>query len=333
MATNEQMRFESLPNEMFTEIFKHLSISDLVRAFRGLNCRFDNLISKHFEINTNVDLRSAPKQEVDVYCLQFLPPITHRIKSLYLSNHFYTPNQIDQFFQHGFILRQFTRLKLLSLSFIHSSRIMDKILFDFPFLSNLTCLIFKQCIVRYNDQQAQSFVNIIWSLPNLKYCYFDISIGELKVSIVLPTVISSSIHHLSYFRTSNDLNQISPLLKSVPCLEYFSINLCGSTSSYFNATYVSSISKFKVSFINSNASTIVSILKMMPNLMDLTLDALMFHIDWDLWKEIIDNYLPKLKYFQWRTEIDFPSGECMLEKHVDDMLDSFRSDFWLIEHK
>ena len=52
------------------EIFQHLSVIDLVHVFRGLTIRLDELVLHYLQINTNVDLRSAPIQEVNICIVQ-----------------------------------------------------------------------------------------------------------------------------------------------------------------------------------------------------------------------------------------------------------------------
>ncbi|CAF3425742.1 unnamed protein product [Rotaria socialis] len=91
------MRVDFLSNEIFHEIFKHPSMIDLVRTFRGLPIRLDERALHHLQINTNVDLRSAPTQGVNMYCSKFLPRLVDRVESFYLSNHHHAQNQIDQF--------------------------------------------------------------------------------------------------------------------------------------------------------------------------------------------------------------------------------------------
>ncbi|CAF1971492.1 unnamed protein product [Rotaria magnacalcarata] len=99
----------------------------LVRAFHGLTIRLDELVLQHLQINNYVDLCSASTQKINMCRSEFLPRLVDPVESFYLSNHHHAQNQIDQFFKTGFNLSQFTSLKSISLSYIRSPRIMDKI--------------------------------------------------------------------------------------------------------------------------------------------------------------------------------------------------------------
>ncbi|CAF3822352.1 unnamed protein product [Rotaria sordida] len=72
---------------------------------------------------------------------------------------------------------------------------------------------------------------------------------------------------------------------------------------------------------------------MMPHLRDLILDTGSIFIDGNIWEKMIIKYLPKLKYFQWKTQIQINAGYHDQEKNVDVLLNSFRSAFWLVEHQ
>ncbi|CAF3798903.1 unnamed protein product [Rotaria magnacalcarata] len=65
----------------------------------------------------------------------------------------------------------------------------------------------------------------------------------------------------------------------------------------------------------------IVILRMMRNLRDLTLDTQTLYLNEKDWECNV------CKYFQWRTEADIPSSGGGSELHVDDMLDTFQSDF------
>ncbi len=42
------MNIESLANELLLDLFEFIGVTDLLRAFHGLNCRFDHFLFIHF---------------------------------------------------------------------------------------------------------------------------------------------------------------------------------------------------------------------------------------------------------------------------------------------
>jgi hypothetical protein len=109
------MNLESLANELLLDLFEFLSAVHLLRAFHGLNSRFDTLLLAHFG-TYHLDFRSISKTDFDIVCEQHLPLIADRIVSLCLSDDYDTPQQIDLFLSHLFTLRQLTNLRSLSLT-------------------------------------------------------------------------------------------------------------------------------------------------------------------------------------------------------------------------
>ncbi|CAF1210474.1 unnamed protein product [Adineta ricciae] len=170
------MYFESLANELFLEVFKYLSTSHIYHAFHGLNIRLDELILEYFR-NSHLDLRSISKLDFDIIVQEYLPSMLDRITSLCLSDDDDTPGQIDEFFSHGLKLRQLVNLHSLLLNNIRSESIMDTIILDLPYLSNLTHLTFEQCYFASQNtlEKAFTYGNSIWSLPQLICLCFKVN--------------------------------------------------------------------------------------------------------------------------------------------------------------
>ncbi|CAF2838373.1 unnamed protein product [Rotaria sp. Silwood2] len=76
----------------------------------------------------------------------------------------------------------------------------------------------------------------------------------------------------------------------------------------------------------------MAVLRVVSNLTHLKVDAYYINCDGYRWERIIDDYLAKLKVFRLRMHIQFP-GKKNNEQHVDQLVDSFRTQFWLEKHQ
>ncbi|CAF2746096.1 unnamed protein product [Rotaria sp. Silwood2] len=323
------MNLESLANELLIDIFEFLSCAHLLHAFHGLNARFDSLLLDHFRTH-GLDFRSILKHDFNVIC-RHLYVIANQITSLYLSEKDDTPGQIDQFYSRGLTLRQFTRLQSLSLYHLHSQDTMNKILLDLPYLSNITHLTFEECCFAYDDMNALTFITIIWSLPKLTHCYMKIQFKP-QIYFPIPTVISSTIEHLSIRDIEPKFNEMSRLLEKIPNLRHISIDFHFNFSAGCQSSIMTSIITLNVSFFSIEYHILVKFFKILPSLRQLKVDLPNMYIDGKTWEQIIGTYLPKLRRFQFRMndEIDNDSD---LEQQIDEILNSFRSQFWLDKYQ
>jgi len=82
----------------------------------------------------------------------------------------------------------------------------------------------------------------------------------------------------------------------------------------------------------TDTSKIISFLQNTPNLRRLSIRLWSNLTDGHQWKQIIRNYLPKLKVFQLKME-----DKCVdvhnIEEQVNELVNSFRSSFWIDEHQ
>ena len=72
----------------------------------------------------------------------------------------------------------------------------------------------------------------------------------------------------------------------------------------------------------------ITMLQNMPNLTSLTLQTGKHHTNGHTWRQFILDYLPNLKKFQFLMFYDGNN-----EKEIDEMLDSYRTPFWLVDHQ
>jgi hypothetical protein len=71
----------------------------------------------------------------------------------------------------------------------------------------------------------------------------------------------------------------------------------------------------------------------MPNLCHLKIDTQNLYVHGKIWEKVCRRYLLKIKTLQFKMIYTLANKNSNREKHIDDILDSFKSDFWLLEHK
>jgi len=96
-------QFESLQNELLIDLFEYLDTVHLLRAFFGLNSRFDQLLSEQFR-SYHLDFRHISKDDFDNICEKHPRSIIDRIVSFNLSDKDETPGLIELFLSRGFNL-------------------------------------------------------------------------------------------------------------------------------------------------------------------------------------------------------------------------------------
>jgi hypothetical protein len=323
------MNLESLANELFIDLFEFLSSDHLIYVFHGLNSRFDLLLLNHFRTH-GLDLRSISKHAFNRIC-RHLSLITNQITSLCLSEKDDTPGQIDEFYGYGFTLRQLINLQSLSLYHLRSQDAMNKILLDLSYLFNISHLNFDECCFTYDEINALTFVNIIWSLPKLTHCYIKIQF-QLQIYFPIPTIVSSTIEYLSISDIEPQFNQMTRLFDNTPRLQYLSIDFHFNFSDKSQSSTITSIITLNVSFFSIEYNILVNFFQNMPNLNQLKFDLPDIYIDGKLWEQIIERYLPKLKTFQFRMNDEFDSDNDK-EQQIDEILNLFRSQFWVNKHQ
>ncbi|CAF4000072.1 unnamed protein product [Rotaria sordida] len=269
------------------------------------------------------------KRNFDMICQQHLPFIADRIITLHLSNSYDIPNQINLFRSYISSFNQFTRLQSLKLFHLNSHQTLLKILGECRYLNNFTHLDLHSCSFQNYQVAFQSIVNQIWSLPKLTNCYFDILID--RQLFCLPTIISLSLECITIFYYEFEMNQINQLLEYTPRLK----RLLGCHLTRINNKYIAyplpTLIDSKISFHSGDISKLIIFLQNVPNLCHLKIKMFTELIDGHQWEKIIRNYLPKLKTFKLKCITTF--FERNLEKQVDELINSFRTSFWIDEHK
>ncbi|CAF0740751.1 unnamed protein product [Rotaria sp. Silwood1] len=317
------MNLELLANELLLEIFEYFHAIELLRTFHCLNKRFDSLIFTHFR-TYRLDFRTASKQDCDIICQVNLPLIIDEVISLGLSNDDEIPQQIDLFRSYGWTLNHFQNLSSLSLDHIRSGEIICEILSECPQLKHLNLT---SCYFGCQQDDILRFVNCVWSLPKLIYCYLNMNF-KYGFQMPISTNVSSSLEHLSVLGVSYRVDQLTHLCERTPRLRYFSLELSSTYSAEVLQTSLSSLTELNLVFVGSQHGIIETVLQYVPNVCRLKIETMYFDMNGHEWEQIIRNYLPKLKVFQLKMRFEVRS-----EKYKTKYLNSFRTRFWLEEHQ
>jgi hypothetical protein len=317
------MNLESLANELLFDIFEYFPAVQLLRAFHGLNIHFDNLIFTHFRKH-RLDFRLASKKDFDIVCRENLPLIIDRIISLGLSDDDEVPQQFYLFRSYGWKFNQFKNLRSLSLDNIRLGEMINDIL---PECSQLIHLNLTACHFGCTQDDILRFMNNIWSLPKLIYCYLSLSL-KYGLYIPTPTNLSLSMEHLSIVGVSYQVSQLIHLCECTPRLRYLSFDLSSIRGGEELQTSIPSITELNLSFASPEHNIIESVLQHMPNLRQLKIETFYVDMNGYEWEQIIRNHLPKLQVFQLKMRFKVIS-----DKNKKELFNSFRTQFWLEEHQ
>lgn len=319
-------QLESLPNEVLLNLFKLLNTVHLVLAFFGLNIRLNKLINLHLQVSP-FNFQSISKNNFDNICQENLRLAVDSIILLRLSNE-ETPSLSELILSRGYTLDRFIHLKSLSLHYIESLGTLTKITSQCRYLFHLTHLEIINSECGETQPRISNLLNNIWNIPNLTHC----NLNGIEKRLTFPSQISSispCIKYLSMKNINCNLQFLSTLVKCTPNLEYLCTTItCRSTMEYLEYVMPSMIT-FEVSLTNILNSTIF---EKMPNLNNLTIELQNMYLDGHEWEEIIVAYLPKIKVFRLKMTFEYFS-DATKEEQTDDILNTFRSTFWLEEHR
>ena len=325
---------ENLPNELFLDLFKYFDSISLIYAFCGLNSRFNNLLFIYLQSHS-LDFQSVSKHQFDTISQQHIRSLANQIISLHLSNHDETPN-IAQYFSRAFTLKQFNHLQSLSLCNINSSHILNRIIYQCHDLLYFTHLYITKCRFSWEDNCAFRLINNIWRLSKLSHLKLNLLLFDsLRFTDI--QVISLSIEHLSINTYNWNFFDLSHLFENTPHLRHLStINITQPCRKYLR-NVVTFISELKLSLTRSFITTPISfhsitkLFSKMPNLSYLTIKTTGINLDGNDWKNILIRSLPNIKLFQLNMNFSF-NFQIDTEEQVDQLLDSFRTPFWVEEH-
>ncbi|CAF1089032.1 unnamed protein product [Adineta steineri] len=324
------MNLESLANELLLDLFEYFSMTHLLQSFDNLNIRFNNLISLYYQTHT-LNLQSISKYYFDLICQKYIPSITNRINSLQLSDDDDTPQQIDLFFSYGLSFRHFSHLKSLSIYRFCSLHLLERLMNEILYLHHLTYLKIIRYIIKYTEIYDIGIISLIERLSKLTYCYFDITHdndGFYQTS----SIISTSLNSLSLPYLECNLNQLISLIKNTFNLYSLQIRINDFViKSPIPLIKFLSIKKLNINFLGS-LNIMKNLLRTMPNLEELKIELQSNYINGYEWESIIENNLLYLIKLQFKMSVSI-SNQNNKEEEIDEILNSFRSEFWIIKHQ
>lgn len=326
------MKLEFLPTEILFDIFDYLNGTDLLRAFYGLNSRFNHVLHKQYSFY-RFRFNSISKCDFDQICQQYLPNIVDQVIALDLTDYEDTPQQIDLFFSYIPSVRSFTHLRSLCVSHLRTYPLLLKVLDECQHLPCLTQLELYSCSLQNSSVDFQIVIDKIWSLSTLTSGVFYFHIQGKQI-FCLPTVTNSSLKSLAIYNPDLEWNQIHPLITHTPRLKSLLVYIKHfPTNLNHPDVKLSTLTKYNIciwnEIIESNSDIIF---QAMPNLRCLKVTLWSQLIDGYKWEQIIRDYLPKLKTFDLKMKKMFFSAQNIQQK-VTELINSFRTPFWVDEQK
>ena len=325
----DTMNFERLPNELLLSIFDYLNGFDLLRSFIDLNAHFHALLFQQ-HVSYCFDLKRVRKHQFDLVCQQYLPCVGTQTIALKLDESAFTVGAVNLFF-HSYVpsLSSFTRLRSLSIVYHCSNLTATTVLQQLPHLLNLEH--FRLGLFHICDEDAiddRLLIDAVWCLPKLVHCDVSASSDGPSPLCVMPSMVSSSLQHLSTlpycFRWSvlDQLLHLTPNLRSL-CVHMFS----WTAEDYIQFSSFPTLIKLTVTVARSPAVNFLRFLQTLPNLR--YLDANLSHklIDGHQWQRHIRAHLPHLQTLHFLMESDSVGAE-----QAEQFIDTFRGPFWTKEH-
>lgn len=324
------MNFESLANELILDLFEYFDGLDVLRMFFGLNERFNQLLSHQFQAYT-FNFRSISRLNFDRICRDYLPLITNQVISFHLSDNDETPNLSEDFLALGFHFDRFISLKSLALDSIHSPELLNQIIVQCHSLRYLRRLKITNCNI--NLQENDGLMNHIWSLP-VTHCFFEsfFSKGQCFSNIQM---VCKSMKYLVIDSFYEDLNSLYHLLDCTPNLRHLSISLNGYTTTDDDDEMInprrSTLNSLKLVY-RSSIKSLTNFLQYLPNLTSLIITMPDVYLNGNEWERILRDYLPNVRKLCFRMNVPLSDND-EKEQQIDDLLKTFRTNFWLKEHQ
>ena len=324
------MNFESLPNELFLDLFDYFDGTDLFHAFDGLNSRFNHLLYQQYR-TFRFDFRSVSKWQFVVVCEKYFPRIADRVVALSFSDLDDIPEQIDLFFSSIPSIDLFINLQSISLHGVRVTEAVRAMMAQWHHLNYLRH--FKCRLARHSShrEHSQILIDHLWNLPQLVHCEMRIpSLSELPGCSI--SQVSMSIKRLSWNETTISLSKLNRLLDCTPNLTHLTISVKFLRNDAILILLPKMISFTFHGTVLENPLELIHLLQKIPNLRSLQMHLSTCVIQGDQWQELIVNYLPKLTKFHLRMTEDIHENDNVLEK-MKEYTDSFRNAFWIDVHQ
>ena len=324
------MNLECLANELLLDLFEYFDVINLFRAFTRLNHRFHHLLFIHLQ-RYYLDFRSISKFDFHLFTEQYLPLINDRVRSFRLSDDTETPHLPQMFLSSGYSINQFIHLKSLVIDHARSFDLLNQITSQCRQLTFLSHLSIKITNNDDPDENFRHFINNIWTLPKLSHCHLNIEYPYTAWLLQMSS-ISQSIRCLSLKNVSFNANALLDLFQHTPQLERLSFGNLGQ----FNLLQTSAIFSSLISLhiiVESSKQWMINLFQQFPRLCFLTIQMNhMIHIDGHEWQTILNKYFINLQVFRLKMTMELSTLQGGSEEQIDQLLDSYRSDYWIEQH-
>lgn len=318
--------FETLANELILEIFEYLNIFDRYEGFYDLNQRLNSLL-EYQNASLTIDFRSISKTQFNRFSTDHLPRLIDQVTCLHLSNDDATPNLPEIFFSLQIPIDSFVHLESLFLYGIQSFKLFFELIFQCHRLTLLHHLQMKKCYFSYSTLEMKILINKIWTLPHLISCKIDQITSR---QMVLTSLIRSSqtLKSLTLEKTILDNRDLSSIFHSSPFLQHFKINyLCGFNDENIDFPSLVSLTSLHLTF-HGSLDALTFLFQFMPNVTRLELQIGGLFCDGHQWETILCRYFLHLEIFRFKM-----NSHITFLHEVEQILDTFRSSFWLEKHR
>lgn len=331
---------ESLSNDLICDLFEFFDAFILLRAFSGLNSRFNSLLYTYFR-SYRVNYRSMSKEDFHTFNSTYLSLIKDRTIYLRLSDDEDTPFQCNALRSLGITFDQFNNLRSLTFYELHwKSNLNQHFFAELHLLQQLTNLKFVECrLYETVKEDFQGVIDQIWNLPNLKYLYWDVSFQNGH--FLIPNSGSNSLRNL--FIAKNDLYsyEFPRLFEKTPQLRKFSMSLHSNEYDDIRLRhefiplpqhfYIRKLTLLRM----RTQRVLINLFRLLPNITFLKVELVSISWDGNKWKEVITNYLPKLKHLHFKNYCDL---DCSVDKKRNDKLvaeyiNTYNNSFWIEQHQ
>ena len=175
-------------------------------------------------------------------------------------------------------------------------------------------------------------MNTIWNLPKLTHCSFNIDF-ESQLYFPVPTMTSSTLEYLSILGMEPSRSNIDCLLQHTPHLRYFSTHIQKISGFNHQLSSISSITTLNLSLCLVWYNMFEQFFQWVLNVCHLKVELKDTYLDGQKWEEIIRVRLINVKKLKFRMKFHTKKYNSNNEEQVDEVLDSFRTRFWLDEHR
>ncbi|CAF1622906.1 unnamed protein product, partial [Rotaria magnacalcarata] len=180
---------------------------------------------------------------------------------------------------------------------------------DLHELHNLTNLKFVHCrLYHLHVEDFRDVIDQIWKLPKLSHLYWDFTF-KYERHFSMPTYLSTSLQYLTIRNYNCCSYDFSRLFEKTPRLRKFFISSNSDedddlpfSHEFLPAPQSLSVTRLILLSIRS-LPLMTSLFKLLPSITRLKVEIYSITLDGHQWKEMIVNYLPQLKDFQFKIDL------------------------------